>query len=297
MRRIVSRTTSRSFFSIGFGDVLGGEYIETFLDNSGQPGTIANGQAGIFVADASPHGMMLRDRRLDLPRAWVEDTAVAERRAKCRIPIDGTFQTRNKLALAMVQAVVTSQALRCCRVLADEAFGPDTGLIGCDRRGGAVVPVVEVPLDTAIWPDEAPAATTPQRQCRSLPATAWIRHPLGDGTKGRHIVDAVGSRVRAQRDGQPGPDVWLILRRDPETGEQTAFRSNAPASLTPARVVAVSGVRWPIEQGCDVANQELGMGDDDVCRWTGWHQHTTLVILAHVFLVRLQRRLITSLRC
>lgn len=98
-------------------------------------------------------------------------------------------------------------------------------------------------------------------------------------------------RVRVQRDGQPGPEVWLILRRDPETGEQKAFLSNAPATVTPARLVAVSGMRWPIEQIFEVAKQQLGMGDYEVRSWPGWHHHMTLVILAHFFLVRLQRRL------
>ncbi|MGQ9928524.1 MAG: IS701 family transposase [Chloroflexaceae bacterium] len=256
----------------------------------GQVGKIANGQAGVFLAYASSPGTTLLDRRLYLPREGVEDAAFAERRAKGRIPADVTFQTKNDLAVAMVQDVLASQALRCRWFLADEAFGRDTELLDAIAEVGLWY-LVEVPLDTAIWRDDAPAATTPQAPFSSLPATAWTRHTLGDGTKGRRIADAVVSRVRARRDGQPGPDVWLILRRDPETGEQTAFRSNAPASLTPARLVAVSGMRWPIEQCLEVAKQELGMGDDEVRSWPGWHHHMTLVILAHFFLVRLQRRL------
>ncbi len=37
--------------------------------------------------------------------------------------------------------------------------------------------------------------------------------------------------------------------------------------------------------------QRLGMGDDAVRGWVGWHQHRTLVILAHFFVVRLRLRL------
>ena len=256
----------------------------------GQPGKIANCQAGVFVAYAGPHGTTLLDRRLYLPREWVEDSAFAERRAKCRIPADVTFQTKNDLALAMVQAVPAGQALRCRWFLADEAFGRDTSLLDAIAEVGLWY-LVEVPPDTAIWRDDAPAATTPQAGFGRLPATAWTRYTLGDGPKGRHIADAVVQRVRARRDGQPSGNGRLILRRDPETGEQKAFLSNAPASVPPARLVAVSGMRWPIEQCVEVAKQELGMGDDEVRSWTGWHHHTTLVILAHFFLVRLQRRL------
>ncbi len=113
----------------------------------------------------------------------------------------------------------------------------------------------------------------------------------GDGTKGRRIADTVVQGVRAQRNDQPGPEVWLILRIDPETGDQQAFLANAPATLTPPRLIAVRGMRWPIEQIVEVAKQHLGMGDDEGRRWSGWQHPMTLVILAHCFLVRLQCRL------
>lgn len=256
----------------------------------GQLGKIANCQAGVFLAYASSHGATLLDRRLYLPREWVEDAAFAERRATCRIPADVTFQTKNALALAMVQDVLASQALRCRWFLADAAFGRDTSLLDAIADLGLWY-LVEVPLDTAIWHDDATEATTPQSRFGSLPATAWTRHTLGDGAKGRRIADAVVQRVRTQRNGQPGPAVWLILRRDPETGEQKAFLANAPASVTPTRLVTLRGMRWPIEQIFEVAKQQLGMGDYEGRSWTGWHHHMTLGILAHFFLVRLQRRL------
>jgi len=83
----------------------------------------------------------------------------------------------------------------------------------------------------------------------------------------------------------------LILRLDPESGEQKAFLSNAPATLRAARLVTVSGLRWPVEQIFELAKQELGMGDDELRAWPGWQHHMTLVTLAHFFLVRLQHRL------
>ena len=83
----------------------------------------------------------------------------------------------------------------------------------------------------------------------------------------------------------------IILRLDPESGEQKAFRSNAPATLRVARRITVSGLRWPVEQCFEVAKQELGMGDYEVRAWPGWQHHMTLVLLAHFFLVRVQVRL------
>lgn len=256
----------------------------------GELGKIANCQAGVFLAYASPQGATLLDRRLYLPQEWLSDPAFAERRAKGRIPEELTFQTKNELTLAMVQTVVASQSLRCRWFLADEAFGRDSGLLDA-VAGLGLWYMVEVPLETSIWLSDGTSATSPQSLFRTLPGSAFTRHLIGDGTKGPRIAEAHVRRVRAQRDGQSGPEVWLILLKDPESGEQKAFLSNAPATLSATRLVTVSGLRWPVEQIFEVAKQQLGMGDYEVRSWPGWHHHMTLVTLAHFFLVRLQCRL------
>ena len=256
----------------------------------GALGKIANCQAGVFLAYASSHGATLLDRRLYLPEAWLTDPAFAERRAKGRIPEEVTFQTKNELTLAMVQSVLESGALRCRWFLADEAFGRDTVLLDA-VNGLRLWYMVEVPLDTHIWLPDASGATTPKLLFPTLDGRSWSRHQFGEGTKGPRIAEVHLRRVRAQRQGQAGPEVWLLLRLDPESGEQKAFLSNAPATLSSTRLVTLSGLRWPVEQLFEVAKQELGMGDYAVRSWSGWHHHMTLVTLAHFFLVRVQLRL------
>jgi hypothetical protein len=98
-------------------------------------------------------------------------------------------------------------------------------------------------------------------------------------------------RVVAVRDGLPGPDLWLVCRRDPFTLETKYYLSNAPADTPLTTLVWLTGMRWPIESCFEDSKQELGLGDYQLRGWLGWHHHMTLVILAHFFLVRLQRRL------
>lgn len=256
----------------------------------GQLGKVANCQAGVFLAYASQHGATLLDRRLYLPREWLEDPAFAERRRKGRVPPEVSFQTKNALALEMLTELVTSQSLHCRWLLADEAFGRDSHFLDAVAALGLWY-MVEVPLDTTIWTRSRSPATTPKALASTLAAKAWRQVTLGDGTKGRRIAEANVQRVLAKRDGAPGPELWLIVRLDPESGELKAFLSNAPATLKPARLLSVSASRWPIEQCLEVAKQQLGMGHYEVRSWPGWHHHMTLVLLAQFFLVRLQRRL------
>ena len=256
----------------------------------GALGKLANCQAGVFLAYASPHGATLIDRRRYLPEAWLSDPAIASRRAKGRMPKDVTFQTKNELTLKMVKSVLERGALRCRWLLADEAFGRDTVLLDA-VDGLKLWYMVEVPLDTHIWLPDASTSTTPKLLFPTLDGRAWRRHQFGEGTKGPRIAEVHLRRVRAQRQGQAGPEVWLLVRLDPESGEQKAFLSNAPATLSASRLVTVSGLRWPVEHIFEVAKQELGMGDYEVRSWPGWHHHMTLVTLAHFFLVRLQLRL------
>jgi SRSO17 transposase len=110
------------------------------------------------------------------------------------------------------------------------------------------------------------------------------------------VADFATVRVIAVREGMPGPEVWLVLRRNLETGELKTYLSNAPATTLQARLAWVSGMRWPLETCFEEGKQYLGMGDYEVRSWLGWHHHLTLCILAHFFLVRLQCRLKKSLR-
>jgi SRSO17 transposase len=92
----------------------------------GQLGKVANCQVGVFLGYASRHGRTLLDRRLYLPKEWVEDEAYAERRQQTGVPQDTQFQTKPQLATEMVTELVASETLRCRWITADEAFGRDS---------------------------------------------------------------------------------------------------------------------------------------------------------------------------
>jgi SRSO17 transposase len=279
----------------------------------GELGKRANCQAGVFVGYVSTKGYTVLDRRLYLPVEWVTDAAYAERRTQCGIPPEVTFKTKPALAQEMLAAVVKTQGLRCRWVVADEAFGCDTGFLD-GVAGLGLWYFAEVSHTTRVWQERpathvppwggrgrrpqrerlvegAPAARTVREVAATLPAEAWARQTIKEGSQGPMVAECAALRVIAVRDTLPGPDVWLVLRRHLETGELKTSLCNAPRDTALETRVRLSGMRWPIETCCEDSKQLLGMGDDEVRSWTGWHHHMTLVILAHFFVVRMSLRL------
>ena len=278
----------------------------------GELGKVANCQMGVFLGYASQQGRTLLNRRLYLPQEWIEAEAYAERRRKCGVPEETAFKTKPALLLEMVKEVQAEGSLPFQWLTCDEAFGRDTAFL--DQVGDYLWYFAEVENNTRIWLEQ-PQTAVPVRSGRgrqptrerlvdgqpqaqavnvvaaSLPAAAWRRHTVKEGSKGTITADFAALRVIAVRDSLPGPKVWLVLRRNPASGEVKYYLSNAPPETELVTFAWVSGMRWPIETCFEEGKQELGLGDYQLRSWTGWHHHMTLCILAHFFLVRLQIRL------
>jgi SRSO17 transposase len=279
----------------------------------GEVGKRANCQAGVFLGYASYAGYTLLDRRLYLPQEWVEDDSYADRRRTCGVPHDITFKTKPELGWDMIRTVVDHQVLRCRWVTCDEAFGRDSALLD-QVAGSGLWYFAEVPHDTRVW-RQRPETAVPQwsgwgrkptraRLCpgqaeaeevkavaASLPSAQWSRQLIKEGSKGPLVADFAVSRVVAVRDGLPGPEVWLVLRRNLETWELKTYVCNAPTATSLKTLARLSGMRWPIETCFEEGKQYLGLGHYEVRSWRGWHHHMTLCLLAHFFLVRQQQRL------
>jgi SRSO17 transposase len=130
----------------------------------------------------------------------------------------------------------------------------------------------------------------------------WQRYRLLEGAKKtRRRRDVVALRALASRtgvrEGIPGPEVWLLIRRPLPLPVQTTppelnySLSTAPADLPLAELMRVCGLRWPMECCFEEGTGEVGMDHDELRFWRGWQHHMTLVILAQHLLVRLRQRL------
>jgi SRSO17 transposase len=284
----------------------------------GRLGKVENGQAGVFAAYASRKGYTLLARRLYLPDEWF-DAAHRTRWHTCGVPEATLCKTKPTLALEMWRAVVQVGTVRFGWVTCDEALGREPtfldGVAALQRWYFA-----EMPHDTRLWRRRPPTAVptwsgrgrrprkvrllpgepTPPRVdqlAAALPPEAWHRYLIKAGRKGPLGAEFAFQRGVAVRAGLPGPDVWIVFRRAVgEQPERKVYLSNAPAHTPVAALVRVAGMRWPIETAFEESKGGLGLDHYEVRRWLGWHQHMTLCLLAHHFLVRARLRVTKGLQ-
>lgn len=279
----------------------------------GATGKIDNCQAGVFLGYASEHGHSLLDARLYLGQDWLSEDWEALRE-KCGVPEGTEFKTKPELAWEMIERVQSQGHLPFAWVTCDEGFGNNPKFLEHLESAG-ITYFAEVPVSTQVWlqrpatqsaPSHEPGEQAPRQQlvmgaegpkrvdqvAAELPKREARIRRVKDGEKGR--IEARFSFVRAVavRGSLPGPDVWVVFRRNlSEPEELKVFISNAPAHTLQSELVWVSGMRWPIETCFKQAKGSLGMDHYQTRSWRGWHHHMTMVILAHHFLVRLKLRL------
>ena len=273
-------------------------------------GKVANGQVAVYLAYASRHGHTLLDTRLYLPEEeWCNDPA---RRAEAGVPEEVVFRTKPELALELV--CQRRRQLRHRWVTFDEAYGRNPGFLSGleelgerylgevpkDTRGWLQRPAVETPVAgrkgrPASKPRVAagePAPQTVETVAAALPASAWKRHKIRDGSKGEQFAEFARVRFVVERDDLPGPELWLLLERScDQQSPLKYYLSNAATDCPLREMIRVAHSRWTVEDCFLRGKDEIGLDEYEVRGWRGWHHHMTLAMLALWFLVLEQRRL------
>src|SRR5262249_41556405 len=103
----------------------------------------------------------------------------------------------------------------------------------------------------------SPPAVPLETLASQLARRRWRRYRLLEGRKGPIVADVVAVRALASRtgyrEGLPGPQVWVLIRRPLPLPGQTKppelkyYLSNASADTPLTELLRVCGMRWPIE--------------------------------------------------
>jgi SRSO17 transposase len=271
----------------------------------GRLGAIANCQVGVFLVGVAAAGTALLDQQLYLPQSWARDP---ERRRKTRVPQDVAFQTKPQIAAQLVRRVRGNGRVSLAWVTADEEFGRDADLLDSleaeRQRYLMAVPAKSTvwTVDPATW-GPAPSGPRWQRARRevlrsarevaaALPAGAWQRLRVREGTAGPLVFDFARVRVWAVRHRQPGPAVWLLIRRSlGPNPEDNYYVSNAGEDVSLEAMALVTGAAWRVEEFFEEGKSYLGMAQYEARAWTSWHHPMSMVGLAHLFVTLTRQRL------
>jgi SRSO17 transposase len=278
----------------------------------GSVGKVANSQVGVYLGYASRKGYSLLEGQLFMPEMWFDEEHVAKQ-AACGVPADLKSQTKPEIGLELLRRAIQRGSLPFAWVAADALYGDSPAF----RDGVAKLNkwyFTEVKCTTQIWrcrpevhvpewkgrgrhptrlrlrnPVEHPLSVTDL--VTSIPKEGWSTATIKEGSKGPIVCNFAFLRVIEARANLPGPEVWLIIRRNLDDPNEIKFYfSNAPAETPLVEFVRISGMRWPIETIFEEAKGEVGFDHYEMRSWLGWHHHMLLVALAHHFLVRLRVR-------
>jgi SRSO17 transposase len=279
---------------------------------SGSVGKIANSQNGVYLGYASRKGYSLIEGQLFMPESWFDD-AHKDQREACGVPTDLKKKTKPEIGLELLKRAIERKSLPFQWVAADELYGDSPAF----RDGIAALNkwyFTEIKCSTLIW-ESRPEVYLPEWKGRgrhpvrlhlrnekdhpirvddlvsAIPAGSWSKATIKEGSKGPIVCHFAFLRLTESRANLPGPEVWLIIRRNLDDPSVIKFYfSNAPVDTPLIEFVRISGMRWPIELIFEEDKGEIGLDHYETRSWLGWHHHMLLVALAHHFLIRLRVR-------
>jgi SRSO17 transposase len=249
---------------------------------SGTLGRVDNCQIGTFLAYANRRGdRVLIDRELYLPKdSWAVDF---ERRREAGIPDEVAFRTRPQQVQAMIERTVAA-GVPFSWFAADEEFGQNRILRSYLETAG-IAYCMAVPKSTDV--NTASVTTNPDAPTRldnlasRLRPADFSRRACGIGTKGFRTYDWA---VITGRDGRQ-----YIIRRNIADGETAYFHCYNPRAESLSELVAVIGLRWPVEECFEAAKQQAGLDNYQVRKYDAWYRHISMAMMALAFLAAMAR--------
>ncbi|TXR56531.1 IS701 family transposase [Quadrisphaera setariae] len=288
---------------------------------TGTAGRTENAQVAVYLAYATPRGHALVDREVYLPASWTEDRGRCERAG---VPQEVDFATKPTLLGDMVERalagglpaswVTADEAYGGDPKLARRLETLSDARVQDDEQGLGYVLAISA---TRKVPITATTSRPASRVAADLPKRSWQRRSAGAGAHGQRvyewaqvdlhprITEKPNSAPRVGgKDGRPthskawaamlertterararGHRWWLLVRRNPRTGEMAYYLAFAPRPVPLAALVAVAGRRWAIEESFQASKGLTGLDEHQVRRWTSWRRWTLLVMAAHAVL-------------
>ncbi|MCP4932650.1 MAG: IS701 family transposase [bacterium] len=145
----------------------------------GTIGKVDNCQVGVFLGYASRQGYTLVDTRLFFPEQWFEET-YADRRKKCRVPEDLSFQSKPQYAAEMLLTCYRDGILPFKYIVADTLYGNSLDFIEAAEQCRGKTYFVSLPSDTQFWLQRPETKTKTYRYKGEVRTKRLLKPPKKD---------------------------------------------------------------------------------------------------------------------
>jgi SRSO17 transposase len=270
----------------------------------GRLGKVDNGQVAVFGVLAKDQYCVPVDVKLYLPQNWIDDP---ERCEDAGVPKDEmVFRTKDELAIEIVDNARRNK-LQFGWVGADAGYGKGPGFcLELHRRQMQFV--VDVHSNFPIYLEEPKRRVSSSTKKRMQPPKRWRTDEdrfevktfanainfdnqpvltLRSTTRGPLRVKSVRVPVFVwdSNSGQ-GHRFYLLVSQTVGSSPQTKVSlCNAPETIDQETLAWRQFQRYWVERAFEDAKSECGMADYQVRKWTGWHHHMALVMMAMVFML------------
>ena len=242
---------------------------------------------------------------LYLPKSWHGD------RPRCRqakIPDQVLYRPKWRIAIEQVESAI-GNGVRFNWLTFDEEYGGVAPFwFELDRLGQRGVG--EARPNFLCWPrrphccspQSAHAAKRVDNVCRFSPLFTeqkFRRIKIKHTTRGRAVWEVKSARVHlvetSPKSHEPSTPTdrlyWLIMARQPASGEIKYFISNASAAVDVKELLTAAFARWHVEKWFERAKQEAGFGAFEVRTYTSLIRHWLCSAMVMYFLASQTQRL------
>ena len=261
-------------------------------------GKVDNGIVTVHLGVCKGRYKTLIDAELFLSEDWSKD------RDRCReagIPDDMVYRPKTTIALEQLDRA-QANGVQLDWLTFDEGYGKSPDFIcGLDERDLRFVGEVPKSLSCLAvnGSGQRPAGQVKGRRAEEVvqhsPAflkQAWVEVRLSRQTEAAQVWEVKAARVWQMQDKEwSNQTYWLIWARNPVTGEETFFLSNAPAQASLKTLMRVAFSRWNVEHTFRVSKSELGFTHYEGRNYTGLMRHQVLCLLMLTFVAGHTERL------
>jgi len=270
----------------------------------GRLGKVDNGQVAVFGALANGQYVAPVDVRLYLPQEWTDDPKRCQRGG---VPeAERRFQTKTELALEIVRHA-RGKGLRYGWVGADAGYGKGSGFcLALDQMGETFI--VDLHSDFQVYVED-PKPYLPQKASKSgrpftnyrsdqkgievkalldsVPAQHWKTVTLRGTTRGALKVRICRLEVYVWDGESEKVNGWTLVATKSlgKNADMKISLTNAPEDATLKRLGWMQRQRYWVERTFEDAKSECGMADYQVRKWSAWHHHMALVMMAMLFML------------